>query len=296
MSDDPTNSYDEAYNNLIKLKAEYDEAVLEGDESKIGNATERYARSLSDAVQLAYEKGDFDVEGYFEAMHPDMQVAVGTWQFDVDLEANTHELENRVKSSLKALEGFSTEDLKLFNANTATDEQIIAYGQLQAIADNYGISVQYLFEHLQKLKLVQSEAYQELSKLFGEESIQKLTSDELEIGYTIKNVSGMSFEEFRNAIKEEKEAIEEAKLISFNKAWKDTADETRRELLELAKAGEISEETLESTEKYNHLLSQTGMSAKRVKNNITNMLTTQEKLSAFSNGMSSLKSAYRISR
>ena len=41
-----------------------------------------------------------------------------------------------------------------------------------------------------------------------------------------------------------------------------------KELLELARAGEISEETLESTEKYSHLLSETGMSAKRVKDNI----------------------------
>lgn len=86
---------------------------------------------------------------------------------------------------------------------------------------------------------------------------------------------------------------EHNKIISFNKAWKDTADETKQELLELARAGEISEETLESTEKYSHLLSETGMSAKRVKDNITDMLTTQEKLSAFSNGMSSLQSAYQ---
>ena len=62
----------------------------------------------------------------------------------------------------------------------------------------------------------------------------------------------MTFEEFQNAIKEEKKAIEEAKLLSFNKSWKDTADETKQELLELARAGEISEETLESTEKYSH--------------------------------------------
>ncbi|MCI8378882.1 MAG: hypothetical protein HFH72_10225 [Lachnospiraceae bacterium] len=86
---------------------------------------------------------------------------------------------------------------------------------------------------------------------------------------------------------------EHNKIISFNKSWKDTADETKQELLELARAGEISEETLESTEKYSHLLSETGMSAKRVKDNITDMLTTQEKLSAFSNGMSSLQSAYQ---
>lgn len=126
--------------------------------------------------------------------------------------------------------------------------------------------------------------------------IDSLSQEELRILYRFEPDKETSLADLRAFIDENLKTKNEepnTKLLSFNKAWKDTADETKQELLELARAGEISEETLESTEKYSHLLSETGMSAKRIKDNITDMLTTQEKLSAFSNGMSSLQSAYQ---
>lgn len=126
--------------------------------------------------------------------------------------------------------------------------------------------------------------------------IDSLSQEELRILYRFEPDKETSLADLRAFIDENLKTKNEepnTKFLSFNKAWKDTADETKQELLELARAGEISEETLESTEKYSHLLSETGMSAKRVKDNITDMLTTQEKLSAFSNGMSSLQSAYQ---
>lgn len=126
--------------------------------------------------------------------------------------------------------------------------------------------------------------------------IDSLSQEELRILYRFEPDKETSLADLRAFIDENLKTKNEepnTKFLSFNKAWKDTADETKQELLELARAGEISEETLESTEKYSHLLSETGMSAKRVKDNITDMLTMQEKLSAFSNGMSSLQSAYQ---
>lgn len=66
----------------------------------------------------------------------------------------------------------------------------------------------------------------------------------------------------------------------------------KEELLELAKSGEITPETLSSTEEYNKLLKQTDTSAESATNQILDLLSAQEKLSALSQGLDKLKSAY----
>lgn len=64
------------------------------------------------------------------------------------------------------------------------------------------------------------------------------------------------------------------------------------ELLELAKSGEITPETLSSTEEYAELLSKTETSAESATNQILDMLSAQEKLSGLSQGLDKLKTAY----
>ncbi len=68
--------------------------------------------------------------------------------------------------------------------------------------------------------------------------------------------------------------------------------ETKDRLLSLAKSGELTPETLSSTEEYARLLSDTKTSAEDAANQILDMLSAQEKLSAASKGLSSLSSAY----
>ena len=66
----------------------------------------------------------------------------------------------------------------------------------------------------------------------------------------------------------------------------------KKELLELAKSGEITPETLKTTEDYAELLSQTSTSAESATKQILDMLSAQEKLSGISQGLDKLKSAY----
>ena len=68
--------------------------------------------------------------------------------------------------------------------------------------------------------------------------------------------------------------------------------EIKEELLELAKSGEITPETLSSTEEYAELLSKTETSAESATNQILDMLSAQEKLSGLSQGLDKLKTAY----
>lgn len=68
--------------------------------------------------------------------------------------------------------------------------------------------------------------------------------------------------------------------------------EIKDELLELAKSGEITPEVFSSTEEYANLLKSTDTSAESAMNQILDLLTAQEKLAGFSQGLDKLKSAY----
>lgn len=81
--------------------------------------------------------------------------------------------------------------------------------------------------------------------------------------------------------------------ISFEEAFNSSDfSETKEKLLELAKSGKMTSDVLSSTEDYKKLLDKTGLSAERVKNEILDTLSAQEKLSAASNAINSLTSAY----
>lgn len=102
-----------------------------------------------------------------------------------------------------------------------------------------------------------------------------------------------------SATEAEKEYLEgstsnnETDILSFSDVFNATDfANTREELLELAKSGEITASVLESTEEYKTLLDKTGLSAEEVKNKIIDTLSVQEKLAAADNGLESLSKAY----
>ncbi len=301
LSDNPANVYDEAYNNLEILKKQYDKAVLEGNTNEINSTAQSYAKALSDSIQLAMEQGDFDVARYFEDMYPELQRTIGELNFKLDFNENKNGIKEQITDSLKTLKNFSLEDFEHFNANTATDEQISAYSKLNHIATTqYNIPLSHLLEILQKQGLVQNEAHQALTKKFGDDNIKKLTSDELEIAYTIKNINGMSFEELQEKIQDLKNEAENANIISFKEAWdaldnpEDTSFQNLKEnLLELAMQGKLTAKTFSETEGADNFLKKIKMSANQAKTSVQNLLTTQQKLSAFSQGIASLTAAFQ---
>lgn len=90
------------------------------------------------------------------------------------------------------------------------------------------------------------------------------------------------------------ENIETNKISNpFDSKWASLTEDAKKKLLELAKSGEITPETISSTEEYKTLIDGTGESAESAKNKILNMLSATEKLSGASKGLSSLKTAYQ---
>lgn len=91
---------------------------------------------------------------------------------------------------------------------------------------------------------------------------------------------------------EHKKASEETP-ISFTDALNSSEyADIKEKLLDLAKSGEITAETLSSTEEYNALLEKVGISAESAKDQILDMLSAQERLAGAAQGLSKLKSAY----
>lgn len=81
--------------------------------------------------------------------------------------------------------------------------------------------------------------------------------------------------------------------ISFTDALNSSEyADIKEKLLDLAKSGEITAETLSSTEEYNALLEKVGISAESAKDQILDMLSAQERLAGAAQGLDKLKSAY----
>ena len=91
---------------------------------------------------------------------------------------------------------------------------------------------------------------------------------------------------------EHKKASEETP-ISFTDALSSSEyADIKEKLLDLAKSGEITSETLSSTQEYNTLLEKVGISAESAKDQILDMLSVQERLAGATQGLDKLKSAY----
>lgn len=77
--------------------------------------------------------------------------------------------------------------------------------------------------------------------------------------------------------------------LTLNQVFEDEdLKETTDKLLELAKAGELTPETLESVEDYNKILEKTGLSAKKTTKEINKMVSSADQLASMKTGISSI--------
>ena len=211
------NQYDEQFDLINKAKDAYDNALVLNDSEKIKAASNEYAQTLQSAIDLAMSNSDSDVADYFKSMYPELQQMFGEWQFNINFGSNTDGIKDKITNALDSIDGesdgttsFSVEDIKNFNPNNATQEQITAYGELKNIAETlYGLTLPQLICSLQELGLVQSEIYQQLVNTFGQGNIDKLSPEDLEIAYAIENVGNMTFEQLQAAIEKTKESADE---------------------------------------------------------------------------------------
>ena len=81
----------------------------------------------------------------------------------------------------------------------------------------------------------------------------------------------------------------ETDILSFSDAWNsEDFENARKELLSLAEAGQLTPETLESTEEYKTLLEQTGLSAEEAAKKINSMTDASTQLQSMSEQISKM--------
>lgn len=112
--------------------------------------------------------------------------------------------------------------------------------------------------------------------------------------------AAIGFNEYTNALNGTDYALDSVVessneiTVSFSKAFNSLDfSEQKDELLELAKAGELTPETLKSVEGYNTLLSQTGLEVKEAVKEIYKLVDATARLSDMSSDLSSLGTAYK---
>lgn len=128
-----------------------------------------------------------------------------------------------------------------------------------------------------------------------DDKVGELSLDDLQVASKLEIPEGtlLSWDELKQKIEETKNAASEETPISFTDALNSSEyADIKEKLLDLAKSGEITSETLSSTEEYNALLEKVGISAESAKDQILDMLSAQERLAGAAQGLEKLKSAY----
>ena len=259
--------YAGTFKQIADAAEKYNEAFLFGNEEEIKKASDEYASLLSAAMATAIANGDSDVATYFENMYPTLKSTVEGWKFNVAFDANTDNLQNVVQSVLNKL--------KDKDGRSLTTEEILGLGEsneqyqaLVSIAHSYNMSIEEMIELLKERNLVSDMDYQRLVGLFGQENVDKLASEDLEIAYQIKNVGNMTFEELQAELEKAKEIINEPitfstqltnsqeSLDSFQSSVKSAADAYEK----LMTGSYSSSELLDSIQAINKAESEMGES------------------------------------
>ena len=239
FSDD--SKYADAFKNITDTAEKYNEAFTSGDEVKIKEAADEYANLVSTAMATAIANGDSDVATYFENMYPALKSIVNGWNFNIAFDANTDDLQDKVQNVL--------DELKDENGHSLTAEEILGLGEsnaqyqaLVAIAHTYNMTIEEMIELLKKRNMVSAMDYQGLVGLFGQDNVDKLSPEDLEIAYKIENVGNMTFEQLQAEIEKTKQQSNEPE-ISITPTLSSSVEQIARQLEpQFAKLGEAYKE------------------------------------------------------
>jgi len=212
LTDD--SNYADTFKNITDAYEKYQDAFTSGDESKIKEASDEYAEIVATAMDNAIANGDSDVATYFENMYPTLQSVVDGWKFNLAFDTDTDGLQDKVQSVL--------DKCKDENGRNLIAEEILGLGEanqqyqdLVSIANSYNMSIEEMIELLKERNLVSAMDYQGLVGLFGQENVNKLSPEDLEIAYHIKNVGNMTFDELQAEIQRLKEASNDTTPLSI---------------------------------------------------------------------------------
>lgn len=311
--------YTSDYKDIINDYNDYQKAVENGDKETVKETKQTLVESISGAMDEALKNGDDDVLSFFQNMYPDLKSEVESWRFDIDFEANTNGLEDKVKNPVKALEDFSSDELKsdVFDPNTATKEQKDAYNTLIGVATQYGLTIDELIEKLQKMGLLSSDfekLYDKTINRFKQDDQSKIEKFLKSEGITSEDdikyfnevtedatSAAESIKKYNAAKQAKKEADSEdssGQYGSFKEGWKalgnstdDTFKDTQTSLESLAKAGQLTQKTfskVSGADKWAKSFKELGLSTQDVIDRINQIQNSADQLSSMKTGISGI--------
>lgn len=204
------------------------------------------------ASGITASESDENIKKYFESLYPELQAEFANWNFEIAINANTDNLKDEAEEIGKQ---YSATDLLDMVNTEGVQEGEEAFNKLIDKAIEYGVCTDN-----------------------SSEEVQKLIDLLVELGIVQGNI--------------ESDVQHETPISFIDTLNSSEYKDVKEKLLDLAKSGEITPETLSSTKDYNALLTATGTSAEDAMNQILDMLSAQEKLSGLSQGLDKLKSAY----
>lgn len=222
---------------------------------------------------------------------------------------NYKKLEDAV-NALRDSEAFTADEL---SDNSLFNSIYSRYSEMKESVEAYNSSIDNLNENLAQQTMLTTLQGNELPKT--EEDFNKFKQELIDTAVASKQFIGNEKEitdainnylstvpEFEGyySIPLENELDKVDELLNqedFSKTFTDALNSSeytdiKEKLLDLAKSGEITSETLSSTQEYNALLEKVGISAESAKDQILDMLSVQERLAGATQGLSKLKSAY----
>ena len=173
------------YKNLTQAQQDYQDAVVSGDESAINKSLQSYQDYYKQIDSMATDEA---ANRYLSNLYDSTNSAMKQNMFDKAMETNSAEVADSVNKIKEAYSGLSEAQLQ------STEE-------VQALAEQYGVSADYVVNKLKEVGAIQSDQYKELYAQFGDR-LKTLTNDQLEIGYTINNYGDMDFDQFKAKIEE----------------------------------------------------------------------------------------------
>lgn len=266
-SDDANNTYDEELNKLEVIKSQYDDALLTADEEKINQYAQQYTTALNAAMELAVNNGDNDVSEYFYNMFPTMKDVVNKTNLKNQLSSD-----RSLQKDSQLLNDFNKDDILTFLTSKEQEKGEKAFKTIRDKAIEDGVILNDSIEESKKL----------IDLLVEWGILKNKATESNDNTLTTTFPTPKTFQEAWNdfgttGTDDEKQAAMEAK----------------EELLSLAESGQLTAKTLQETDGADTFLNKIGMGAEEAAEKIQNLLSIEEKLAAFSQGLSGLGNAFQ---
>lgn len=313
--------YSSEYNKIVSAYDDYQKAQTEGDTTKIEKAKEAYAKAVSEGMDAGAAEGDTRVVEYFQSMYPELKDIVASWQFDVNFKVGSVS-EKNLKDTLSKFNGYTTEDLLNFDYGNASQDQKNAYNELTRYAQQSNLSTEDYIKLLQKKGYINSDLYTRTIDRFGKyykngterRSYNSKDSKRLEDFLTSQGIknddeklksfnettkNATTVDEAINLWNESQKKVNKTPKSSFKDAWvgldnNEDYKNTKKEILELAEAGKLTDETFAKADGGNakKYFDSMNISAEEAVKKINETVDSAKKLSNLKSSITSIRTAY----